>query len=608
MAVLGERARVQAPVYQRRQDPFTGGIQAPRLPAVSGLAVGAEAFAGALQQTAQASQAIAGAELRKADLRGRAYKHNSMARLEERGIPKYRELIETAPADGRGVKDALKSWLQEERAAILEEAPAYYDTSELHAELDAFESRLTLQADGFERERALDWQTTNEREASDAWTRIITLDPGRYQEALQRRLAEIDGLDLPEPARQALHKETRQSFAVANVQGMLLDDPQAALDWLERGETADLPPEQLPTLMHKARAAVEQQQREAAAAGEKAAKRAGEAAGVHIFELGIDGPAGGEALPGGGRRAPLGAMLAQAREIEDPTARKAAEGRIRELFTADEQARKDAQRQARETAYRFVNEGGRVADLPDELVAALDPTEIAGLEVRMRQVTAGVEPVTDWQAYVRLEEMSDAELAEQVMLEWQPYLSNEHFEHFVARKAKILQGEATDDPASLQQQMAIAADRHGLEGEARGLFYDRVTRAVAADQQRTGKTLDFDARQKIVDAQSVVATDEGFFSTDRLRLFEARIGQEQVFSVDDVEEQAVELGNALGLPAESLARIAAALDEADLRITEQTLRLAHHLDAGGVPVTKANIIQLDEIKSGAAPRISPPVY
>jgi hypothetical protein len=597
-----------ARVYQRSQDPFTGGIRAPRLPALSAGAIGAQALAGALGQTARAGEVIGAAELRKLDLEGAAYDNRALARLEADARAQLRQLEEEAQPGGADHAKRFGEWYGERKRSILEAAPKGYDRERLVARMDGLAVDLGDRADRFERAARVELQVTSHGEAHGDRRRMVQADPDLYPRMVEQTRESFAGLDVPPIVAAKLEREALAELAGDRIEGLILRDPSAALDDLERGAAPDVDPDRRMVLLHRARAEVERRRTTALAASEKAAARAGEAVAETLFGLGVDGPAGGDATPGTGRRASLGAMLGEVAKIGDPVARDAARGRVLELYAADEKAREDRRRMITEAAFNALEEGGRVTDFDPASWSELDNSTRKSLEDRQRQLAAGVEPVTDWGTFAGLEAMPDAELASLDLHTVRPYLSNEHFERVAARQGKILQGEATDDPARLQQQIAALADRYELDGEGRGLFTDRAYRAVEAEQRRTGQTLDYAARAAVLDRLTVEGTTaDGWLFDTRRRAFEAAVGDMATFTRPDLEEQAVEIASAVGVPAVALDGLADKLEAIEVAVTVETLAYVHALEAAGMEPTLANLLEVharmsgQKIKRGAAP-------
>ena len=588
-----------ARVYERQEDPRTGGIRAPRLPAISAGAIGAEALSGALQQTARAGEVLGAAEMRRLDLEGAAYDNRALARLEADARAKLRELEDTAAPGGGDHSAAFGEWYRERRQAVLAEAPKGYDRTRLVQEVEGLGLDLGERAEEFARRARIEHQKFSHEEGHADRRRMVLADPSLFGRMVEQTRESFAALAVPPIVAQRLLRDALRDLEGDRIEGLIFREPARALADLDRGAAPDLDPDRRARLMHQARSAVETEQARARAAAEQATKAAGEEAGARIFGLGIDGPAGGNAAPGTGRRATLGAMLAEARKIGDPLARKAAEGRILELYGQDEKARADRRRQLSEAAFGHLEEGGRVTDIDPAAWAELDNGTRRALEDRQRQVASGIEPVTDWDTYLALERMSDEELKGQDLRRLRPYLSDAHFQRFAARQGQILDGGTTDDPASLHQQIGAAADRFGLDGEDRGLFVDRAYRAIDQEQRRTGANLDFAGRQKLVDALTLHGTTRpGWIFDTRRRAFEASLVDQQIFRPRDLEDQAVELANALGVAPDEVGGLAATLDGLDVAVTLETLDTVRALEAVGLEPTMANLLELWALRNG----------
>ncbi len=741
-----------ARVYERQVDPFTGGIRA-ELPAVSGTAAGLGRVAEALADTSRAGGRIAQAELRRLDLQGAAYDNRASAVLEADARAKLRELEESAPPGGVGVRRAFDDWYEQQRKTVLDQAPKGYDTSRLVGALDGLKLDLGDQADRFERQAHVAHQETQHKDALAARRRMVLTDPGLFDRAIEQTEAFLGTLPVPPVVAERLLAEARGELEGDRIEGLILQDPRAALADIARGSAPHLDPDRRARLWHQARAAVEREDERVLLERQRAAQASGEAAADVIFHLGLDGPAGGgafeafgrrvvaresggdpaarnarssaagalqfvegtwsalarkhpelgltpegrtgtdaaslaqqgaafralaadnagalerqgvvaseanlyaahvlgagdalsliaaametpetpvsdvlparvvEANPAlfggsasaevaydrltkgfarttGGRRAGLGDMLAQTRSIADPLARQAAEKRVLDLHARQEKIDKEARDAASEAVFGFLEEGGRLGDIPDDAWLALDNGQRVAAEARARQLAAGIEPVTDWGAYLALEQMPASELRGYDLRQARPFLSDADFKRFADRQGEARRGGGgtIDDPASLTQQIAAAAARHGLKGEDQGLFTDRAYRAVAAEQQAKGRELDFAERQAVLDRLTLQQTTApGWLFDTRRRGFQLGTGETAELRPAQVEEQIEELGSAVGIPPEMVRDTAELLRGLDVKVTVETLGLAAELQRRDLPVTDQNLVELWAIMRG----------
>jgi hypothetical protein len=741
-----------AETYQRRVDPRTGGLPSSGLPAVSGLAVGAEALAGALRQTARAGEAHAVQRLRHIDLEGQAHRNRALARLEADGRAKLRELEDGAAPGGGDLEEQFSAWFDERRQAALEGAPKGWDAADLSGDLDKLRLSLGERAAQFVRSARIEHQVTSHQEAHNDRRRIVITDPddhGAMVEATRRSFAT---LAVPPIIAERLEREALRDLEGDRIEGLIFRDPGKALADLDRGAAADLDADRRAGLLHKARAAVDALERDRLAAADLLAKREGAAIGVALVDLGLDGPDGGgwvdaylgqlrktesggrieaasatssaaglyqitadtwaglmknnpdlglteagrtgtgeaarqqqeaaaraltleharalegrglpaspanlrvlhvlgadrgrklveaarrqpakpladlvpadwiAANPGlledgqtageaydaiakgyartlpDGRGAGLSAILAELRAIPDPVMREAASSAAIAEHGRREKARAEELARLTEQAFAYVEEGGKPAELPPSLWSRLEPSTRKSLEDRSRQVLAGVEPVTDWDAYLALERMGDREIAALTLPEWRPLLSDEHYQRFAKRQADVLAGKATDDPAGLQQQIAAAADRFGLEDESRGLFVDRVYRAVDAEQRRTGASLDYAGRQAVIDQLTTKGvTAPGLLWNSTGQAFEAALGKAPVLRPGDLDAQRREIASATGIDPGELEGVAAILDDVGVAVTTEMLSLAHAARVGGLDVSRDVLVELWAIKHG----------
>ena len=99
---------------------------------------------------------------------------------------------------------------------------------------------------------------------------------------------------------------------------------------------------------------------------------------------------------------------------------------------------------------------------------------------------------------------------------------------------------ALKDVATLEQQLGNARDMMGLTGkndaEKRGQFDRAVTDAIAGEEKRTGKKLNYDERQKVIDHFVIEGKIPGFLWDKTARRFEVTgTGDERTFLPMDRE-------------------------------------------------------------------------
>lgn len=742
-----------ADVFQRRVDPFTGGLNA-RLPAVDGVAGGLDQVARGLANAGQSLDKLNAVEQRRRDLQGAAYDNKASAVLEADARAKLRELEETAPAGGVGVRQTFEDWFDQERGRVLGDAPAGYDHSRLTGALDNLRLDLADRADQFERKAHVAHQVTQHQEALGARRRMVLTDPGLFDRAAEQTREHLAGLSVPPAVAARLEGEALGELGGDRIEGLILQDPRTALADLARGAAPHVAPDRRARLWHQARAAVERDDQRIVLERERSAIRTGEAAAEAIFGLGGDGPGGAgqfarfgakviqressgdlearnprssaagafqfvegtwsalaknhpelgltpegrigtddaslaqqrqafqaltadnanalertgivaneanlyvahvlgapaavdfieaaiaepekpvsELLPEkvvssnpalfggsasaeaayrrltkgfdrpGGRQdrgASLGDMLAATRSIEDPVARAAAEKRVEELHAQAEKTREDERERAAETVFDFLEQGGRLAEVPDDAWLTMDRSQRKAAENRARQLASGIEPVTDWDVYLTLEQMPAAELSTAVLLEARQHLTDQHYERFVNRSREALEGGgAVDDAASLTQQIGAAGKRHGLKGEELGLFTDQAYRAVAAEQQAKGRALDFTERQSVIDRLTLEQTTAvGWVMNTRKRGFEMAIGETAELTPSQVTDQLETLASAVEMPPEMVPDTVELLRSIEVKPTLETLGLAGELARRNLPLTEGNLIELWSIMRG----------
>lgn len=153
------------------------------------------------------------------------------------------------------------------------------------------------------------------------------------------------------------------------------------------------------------------------------------------------GQAGGD-----GRPRNLSQALGRLRDL-DPEDRKLAEARVRQEWSAIEQARQDASDARLNDGFAHIQSGGTTADLPPALRANMTPKEIADLEQyeRVRQKNGG-QVETDLTRYAELLDMAATrplDFASMSLVADQAKLSEADYKRLVGAQAEVKAGRAS---------------------------------------------------------------------------------------------------------------------------------------------------------------------
>lgn len=190
------------------------------------------------------------------------------------------------------------------------------------------------------------------------------------------------------------------------------------------------------------------------------------------------------------------------------------------------QARERAQRTAADAAWGLFARGGMRA-VPSSLLAQLDGRTVLALRKAAEEKATGKEPKTDSEVYYGLRQMlaDDPEAFRRLDLrQYFPSLSRADREEFIKLQTKP---EEIKDAATLDQQLSNMHDQMGWgasDRKKKGDFDRIATGAINQEQQRIGRKLNYDERQKIIDRLVVEGKVEGagFFGFGgSQRLFEA---------------------------------------------------------------------------------------
>lgn len=160
----------------------------------------------------------------------------------------------------------------------------------------------------------------------------------------------------------------------------------------------------------------------------------------------------------------------------------------------EERERTERLRNARETAEKHIEAGGRYADLPPDVKASLDGTKIAALERRERQLASGEPIATDWEAYSRYNSMTAEQLRSVDLQVARTQLADREFSIVDAAVRAALAGRRDpNDPASPASVFNAAVLKYGLDGDdkvkVRGQFRTMFFEELEKRQKEKGREL-----------------------------------------------------------------------------------------------------------------------
>lgn len=506
------------------------------------------------------------------------------------------KLEEAAEPGADGFTDNVRSTFQERRAALVER---YGDDPEtlayLTERLGYLEADILGQGIGIEAKARGELRAAKVKAVTTNLADAVFANPGQYQAAEEELTLAIAGMELGSNAAGILQEE-REKLAEAYYRGRLEADPAGTLAELR---AADGPAALLSTgtrhaLTNAAQGAVRQAEREAEADQETARRRAAIEAGDMIYDP----------------TRSLGDMLEEARKVEDPELRALTVGQVQRRYSEARAAEADRQQRASDAAWKLIDGGGRLEDLPAPVLADLDRRDKTAIQA-FTAAREKSEPIrTDWPTYGKLMNATAAELMATDLNKFRAVLADGEFRQLVERQAGFRKGTEPDkpgEPGTLTQQISSAAEAASLDakkGEV-GQFQAVVRREVDQQQKALGRALTYGERQKIVDGLTLTVTTARYqwWPNTEERVFQLGEGEHYELTPDNIADQRDAIARLTGLPGGQLLPTAEKLEAAGVPVTVTTLEMAAALIRQGSPVTRETMEALAEAarkKAGAS--------
>lgn len=199
--------------------------------------------------------------------------------------------------------------------------------------------------------------------------------------------------------------------------------------------------------------------------------------------------------------------------------------RVKARFSEVDQLREQGQRTAADSAWKAYSQRQNIDDVPTSVIASMDGRDIETLRDHAKTVASGASVKTNPSTYYGLRVMATDEPASFAKVDLRRYigqLSTEDFEEFV--KMQTSAPGDLKDAATLQQQLSITHDLLGLkkgDADKKGLFDKAVIDAVNNAQTHSGKKLNYDERQVIIDRMTIEGDlARGFFNDTEGRYYD----------------------------------------------------------------------------------------
>lgn len=233
------------------------------------------------------------------------------------------------------------------------------------------------------------------------------------------------------------------------------------------------------------------------------------------------------------------AALEAARAIDDPEVRDSVVDRVNARFAEREAIETERRQAAVRQASEIIEDSGSVDAVPVTVWNQLDSADRRALELRSRQVRAGIEPVQDDRRWYQFTQKTPEQIAAMdLYTELRPYVDDQHWDRAVALQRDILEakrgnGAATANVTStltFKDRLGNTLVGAGLFDKATGLKGDEAARfsrleteaarLVQLREQELGRKATGNEIQEVLDAMVLqkVVIDPGPFSAERERL------------------------------------------------------------------------------------------
>ena len=222
--------------------------------------------------------------------------------------------------------------------------------------------------------------------------------------------------------------------------------------------------------------------------------------------------------------------LAKAREKFSGEAEDMTVQHLKARYQESSAQRERAQRDAADAGWQAFSRRGLVSDIPAAVLAGMDGRDkVAIREAARRLAKQGEEkmPKTDWGVYY--------ELRQQALNNPAAFRTRDlrrDFDRLAPAQREQLVDLQGKKPEARQESVALAAQLSNMhdqmnwgasDREAKGKFDSAVSQAVTNEEKRTGKKLDYDERQKIIDKMLVegeVLSGKWYLNDPNKRVYE----------------------------------------------------------------------------------------
>jgi hypothetical protein len=260
------------------------------------------------------------------------------------------------------------------------------------------------------------------------------------------------------------------------------------------------------------------------------------------------------------------AMLEQLQK-EQKREREAAENHAYIVEQRQAAAVERAQRNAADLAWQHMAAGGTVATMPKAIWRAMDGKDQIAVQDRERKEASGENIQTDRATYLGLLALSTdpsrtKEWKEVDLRRYSAKLADPEFKQLAERWAKAGDEAARLESLSEDRQIALAvADVKAKDADGATQFERAVHGEITAEQQRLGRKLSADERQRVIDRQLI----EGEVVKPGFTMWDTNTQRYKTFNTTDAKYFVPDGYD--DIPAEEVTKIQSALDRAGRAVT-----------------------------------------
>lgn len=283
-----------------------------------------------------------------------------------------------------------------------------------------------------------------------------------------------------------------------------------------------------------------------------------------------------------------------ARDIKDPKLRDETVTRLQRRFGEDDRIRRDAERAAKDSAWSTVINGGSVDDIPATTLATMDGTTISAMRTFEKKRAAdgrGFADATKPEAYNRLHNLfmeDKVAFAEYDITSEINNLDEGDYQYWLSQQRAV---DKAGEREAAKATSYTLGDRVAKEYmNAAGIGY--TSSASASDAKKSqrvfslirntidelhaeGKKPTLQDIETRLDELFLVGDLGGMLSRDRPFMEVLGTDDESEFVLRDIDEQKDRIARVSGVPADTVAAVVEALEDANIPVTIENIRATY---------------------------------